>query len=75
MEKKLIWEFKMERAVKDYEGQILEEIRKLPDDKVREIIKFIAHLKEKEESTKKVIFKDYPLGVKSKLTREEIYED
>jgi hypothetical protein len=55
------------------------DVRGLPEDQVRLLLEFAEFLKARACRKRKPIEKTelarWPLGVKGKLTREEIYED
>ena len=58
------------------------DVRDLPDEDVQMLERWVRHLraktKKKEpkevQSNKDAVFATWPLGVKGKLTREEIYD-
>ena len=55
------------------------DVRELPDEQVRMLEKWVRHLKARARKRKtheeeEVAFATWPLGVKGKVTREEIYD-
>jgi hypothetical protein len=61
-----------------YKEQLLKEIEGINEEQAERLIKVVKEIcgeKEKRGQKKKVEFGIYNLGVKGRLTREEIYED
>jgi hypothetical protein len=61
-----------------YKEQLLKEIEGINEGQAKRLIKVIEEIRGedgKREEKKQVKFGTYNLGVKGRLTREEIYED
>ena len=61
-----------------YKQQLLKEIEGINEEQAEKLIKVVKEIcgdKERKEERKRVKFGTYNLGVKGRLSREEVYKD